>query len=99
MAGTLTSVVRHPIYGTGQKVSYTGTAGSVTVPGYTASVLCWCTTVAYVRVGATATTTDVPLPANAPVIIPTNFGSGAPITVSAIQDSAGGNLYVVAMAE
>ena len=38
---SLNSVIRRPIYGTGQKVAYTGTAGSVTVPPYTQSVLIW----------------------------------------------------------
>jgi len=99
MASSLGFVIRHPIYGTASKTAYTGTAGSVTVPASTASVLVWITSVGYVRVGATATTGDLPLPANAPIIIPTNSTDGAPITVSAIQDTAGGNMYVIAMAE
>ena len=99
MAASLGLVIRRPSYGTATKTAYTGTAGSTTVPGYTASVLLWCSTAAYVRVGATATTADLPLPANAPIIIPTDNTTGAPITVSAIQDSAGGNLYCIAMAD
>jgi hypothetical protein len=62
-------------------------------------VLLWCSTAAYVRVGGTATTADLPLPANAPIIIPTDNTTGAPITVSAIQDALGGNLYCIAMAD
>lgn len=96
---TLTAIIRRPIYGSGAKTSYTGTAGSVTVPASTQSVLVWCSTVAYVAVGKTATTADIPLPANAPCIIPVDNSTGAPITVSAIQDASGGNLYCIAMAD
>ena len=99
MAASLGLVIRRPIYGSASKTAYTGTAGSTTVPPYTASVLLWCSTAAYVRVGATATTTDLPIPANAPIIIPTDNTTGAPITVSAIQDAAGGNLYCIGMAD
>lgn len=101
MAGSLQFVIRDPLYGTGQKVAYTGTAGSVTVPQNTQSVLIWVSSVAMVRIGATATTADLPLPANAPIIIPITLPqqTGGPITVSAIQDSAGGNMYCIAMAE
>jgi hypothetical protein len=99
MAASLGFVIRHPIYGSGSKTAYTGTAGTVTVPGYTSSVLVWITSVGYVKVGGTATTADLPLPANAPIIIPTNSTDGGPITISAIQDTAGGNMYVIAMAE
>jgi len=99
MAASLGLVIRRPIYGSASKTAYTGTAGSTTVPASTASVLLWCSSAAYVRVGATATTGDLPLPANAPIIIPTDNTTGAPITVSAIQDTAGGNLYCIAMAD
>lgn len=96
---SLNSVIRRPIYGTGQKVAYTGTAGSVTVPPYTQSVRIWCSTAAMVRVGAVATTADLPLPANAPIIIPVSNTDGGPITVSGIQDTTGGSMYVIAMAD
>lgn len=96
---SLTPVIRRPIYGTASKTAYTGTAGSTTVPASTQSVLIWCSTAAFVRVGATATTGDLPLPASAPIIIPVDNATGAPITVSAIQDAAGGNLYCIAMAD
>ena len=96
---TLNAVIRRPIYGTGTKTAYTGTAGSTSVPPTTQSVLVWCSTAAYVAVGKTATTADIPLPANAPCIIPIDNPTGGPITVSAIQDASGGNLYCVAMAD
>lgn len=99
MSASLTSVIRRPLYGTGQKVAYTGTAGSVTLPPYTASVLVWCSTAAMVRVGATATTADLPIPANAPIIIPTSNDTGAPVIVSGVQDATGGTMYVIAMAD
>lgn len=75
--------------------SYTGTAGSITVPAQTNVVLVFCTTAAYVRVGATATTASTPIPANTPIImkVPPNL-TGAPVTVSAIQIASGGNVYV-----
>ena len=96
---SLANVIRRPIYGTGQKVAYAGTAGSVTVPAATQSVMLWCSTVAFVRVGGTATAADLPLPINAPIIIPVGSADGGPITVSAIQDSTSGVLYVIAMAD
>lgn len=99
MAASLGLVIRRPIYGSASKTAYTTAAGSTTVPSYTASVLIWCSTAAYVRVGAAAATTDLPLPANAPIIIPTDNTTGAPITVSAIRDSQDGNLYCIAMAD
>ena len=100
MAGGYDQVIRDPIYGSATKTAYTGTAGSTTVPHNTQSVLVWVSSVAFVKVGGTATTGDLPLPANAPIIIPvrSNQTTGSPITVSAIQDSAGGNLYCIAMA-
>jgi hypothetical protein len=99
MAASLGLVIRRPIYGSATKTAYTGTAGSTTVPPSTSSVLLWCSTAAYVRVGGTATTGDLPLPANAPIIIPTDNTTGAPITVSAIQEVANGNLFCIGMAD
>lgn len=99
MSGALSFVIRHPMYGSGSKTSYSGTAGIVTVPANTETVLIWCSSAAFVRVGATATTSDLPLPANAPIIIPVTNQTGAPITVSAIQDSASGSMYCIGMAE
>lgn len=96
---SLNSVIRRPIYGTGQKVAYTGTAGSVTVPPYTQSVLIWCSSAALVRVGAVATAADLPIPANTPITIPVGTTDGGPITVSGIQVQSGGNMYVIAMAD
>jgi hypothetical protein len=95
----LTLALRRPTYGTGKKVAYTGTAGSVTVPPETNTVILWCSTNAYVRVGAAATTTDLPIPAGVVVQIPVDNKTGAAITVSAIQDATGGNLYCIAAAE
>jgi hypothetical protein len=79
-----------------QSVAYTGTAGSVT--GWNAGpqgVLVWSTTDAYIRVGegATATTSDTPIPAYTPVPIYVPSTTGAVWRVSAIQVSSGGTLY------
>lgn len=85
-----------PSYGA-KTVSYTGTAGSTaTFPSYCQSVLVFCTTAAYVKVGegVTATTASTPLPANTPIIMAVPSQSGAPWRVSAIQIASGGNLYV-----
>lgn len=95
----LTAVIRRPIYGGGQKVAYTGTAGSVTITQTANSVMIYCSTAAYVRVGGTATTADVPIPANAPIVLPCDGLGGGTITVSAIQDASGGNLFVMPLAD
>ena len=84
-----------------RSVAYTGTAGSTaTWNAGPQGVLVWCTSDAYIRVGegATATTSDTPIPANTPVPftvpVPSSLNStGAPWRVSAIQVSSGGTLY------
>lgn len=83
-----------------QTASYTGTAGTTATfqPGANV-VLVFCTTAAYVKVGAgvVATTASTPVPANTPIImrVPPTTGnnSGAPWVVSAIQIASGGNVY------
>ena len=96
MATDRLSVVRDPIATTGYSVSYTGTAGVTTAynPG-ASTVMVWCTTDAYIKVGeaVTATTADTPVPAYTPMWFPVPAGSGAPFRVSAIQISAGGTVY------
>lgn len=94
-----TAVIRRPIYGEGKKVAYTGTAGSVTITQTANAVLVYCSTAAYVRVGATATTSDVPVVANVPLVLPCDGLGGGPITVSAIQDASGGNLFAMPLAD
>ena len=88
--------------GPSQVVAYTGTAGTITnaVPPGAAGVWVFCTSIAYVKVGAnpTATATDIPLPASVPVLIPIVNNTGD-IKVSAIQSAAGGNLHVLPVAE
>lgn len=90
------SLVRYSLVGGGQTFSYTGTAGNTTqyAPGPDA-VWCWATTDCYVKIGdtVTATTTDFPIPAYTPVVIPVPTSSGKPFRVSAVQISAGGNFY------
>jgi hypothetical protein len=96
----LFQTIRRAMYGSGQKVAYTGTAGSTTpMPVQANSILVWLSTAGYVRVGGTATTADLPLPANAPVIIPIDSNTGAGVIVSAIQDASGGNMYAFAMVD
>ena len=96
MATDRLSVVRDPIATTGYSVSYTGTAGVTTAYNSGAStVMVWCTTDAYIKVGegVTATTADTPVPSYTPMWFPVPAGSGAPFRVSAIQISAGGIVY------
>jgi hypothetical protein len=96
MATDRLSVVRDPIATTGYSVSYTGTAGVTSAynPG-ASTVMVWCTTDAYIKVGegVTATTADTPVPSYTPMWFPVPAGSGAPFRVSAIQISAGGTVY------
>lgn len=76
--------------------TYTGTAGSTaTFPNHPQALLVWTTTDAYVTVGegVTATSSDLPIPANIPVILYVPRGSGAAVRASAIQISAGGSIY------
>ena len=97
--------IRNPMYGSGQNVAYTGTAGTVTnsLPAGCNSVWVLCTTAAYVRVGAapTATTSDFPVAANVGVVLPLP-GDKDPqdtVKVSAVQVSSGGTLYMIPLAE
>lgn len=96
---SLTLVLRRPTYGSGKKVAYTDTAGSVVLPPETKTVILWCSSDAYVRVGAAATSADLPLPAYVVAQIPVDTKDGGQVMVSAIQDSAGGNLYCIAASE
>lgn len=100
MSADLYASIRNPMYGKGQIVAYTGTAGtSAALPPGVSAVWCFCTTAAYVRVNGTATTADFPLPANVGVVLPAELAFGGnTVTVSAIQASAGGNLHVIPLA-
>ena len=78
----------------GQFVAFTGTAGSTTAFGAgVGAVLVSVTSPAYVRVGATATAGagSLALAANTPIRLGIRSGE----IVSAIQQSAGGNLTVI----
>lgn len=84
--------------GTTQVVAYTGTAGTISnAVGGSGSVVIrvWLSTAGYIAVGAepTATTSDIPMPANTPEYFIVSAGD----KVSAIQASSGGNLHVTAM--
>lgn len=93
-------LIFRPIFGKTQSVAYTGTAGTITNPLPTdcTAVWVWTTSDAYIKVGSspTATSTDFPLMAYVPVVIPvhtTSLQSANGVKVSAIQISAGGTLY------
>lgn len=108
-AASLGNELRRPIGGKSQKVAYTGTAGSTNaLPESTAAVAVYITTAGYVAISigtsaTAATTADIPLPANTMVILPvekpTSPGLDGKIFVSAIQDAAGGNLFVQPLAD
>ena len=77
-------------------VAYTGVAGNTdTWNSGPQGVLVWSTTDCYVVVGegVTATTSSTPLPAYTPIPFDVPAKSGAPWRVSAIQVTAGGNIY------
>lgn len=80
--------------GTTQVVAYTGTAGTISngVGSQTRVVRVWTSTLAYLAFGSapTATTSDIPIPANTPEYFIIAPGE----KVSAIQDASGGNLHV-----
>lgn len=90
-----------PIFGKGQNVAYTGTAGTISnaLPIDCTAVWVWTTTDAYIRIGAspTAVTTDFPLPAMTPMVFPVSprdAQSSNGCKVSAVQIASGGTLYV-----
>lgn len=108
MSDRLFQTVHRPIYGRGQVVAYTGTAGVTTaLPPGTTVVIVTCTTAAHVRVGTgpalAATVADLMVPANVQVPLsvelPTSPGSEAGIFVSAVQVSSGGNLHAMPCAD
>lgn len=80
--------------GASQKVTYTGTAGTITnaVAAGVSVVRIVVTSDAFIKIGTspTATANDIFIPAN----VPEYFGIKTGEKVSAIQSSAGGTLYV-----
>lgn len=77
-------------------VAFTGTAGSTgTWPAGPQGVVVWSDQACYVLVGegVTATTAATPIPAFTPIPFKVPQGTGAAWRVSAIQISAGGNVY------
>jgi hypothetical protein len=93
-------------------VAYTGTAGSLTQAVRGNCVRVWCTTDAYVNVGAVATATQgtplqayetlwLPIPENAPAAGGSGLRTGETpaILVSAIQITSGGTLYAQQFSE
>ena len=86
------SITRRPIPSGGGVATYTGTGSTaVTVLNNATSVLVWVSTDAYVSVGAktVATTSDMPLPANTPILLDCQPGD----KLSAVQVATGGNFY------
>lgn len=92
-AGHLIPVLRA---GTVQSAAYTGTAGTTNgVGGTTAVVRVWCSTDAYVAFGPSASATASHTPVSAKQA--EYFAVRAGDKVSAVQQSAGGTLYVTEM--
>lgn len=82
-----------------QTKAYTGTAGVIdnAISNGITVVRVWLSTAGFIAIGAspTATTSDIPMPANTPeyFIVP----PGA--KVSAVQSEEGGNLFVTEMSK
>lgn len=85
--------------GTTQVKAYTDTAGVIdnAISDGITVVRVWLSTAGYIAIGAspTATTSDIPLPADTPEYFIVPPGS----KVSAIQASSGGNLHVTEMSK
>lgn len=80
-----------------QVKAYTGTAGTIdnAISSGITVIRVWLSTAGYIAIGAapTATTSDIPMPANTPEYFVVPPGS----KVSAIQSASGGNLFVTEM--
>ena len=83
--------------GTTQSVAYTGTAGAIANVVGASKVCIWCSTDAHIAVGSApvATTSDKPVTAKLDYVIDIEPGQ----KVSAIQQSAGGTLYVTPLSK
>lgn len=88
--------------GPGQIVAYTGSAGVIANPLPVGAKAVWVftTSTAYVTIGSnpSATSAGIPLAANWPVLIPIENNTGD-LKVSAVQETTGGNLHVLPVAE
>jgi len=80
--------------GTTQNVGYTGTAGTISNAVGTSLARVYCTTDAFVAVGETATSASMPVAAGVPEYVACDPND----TISAIQQTGGGTLYVTAAA-
>jgi len=83
--------------GTVQKITYTGTAGVIAnaVSAECQAVLIWCGTDAHIAIGAAPVAVaadDWPITGKVEVMVRVEMGES--FKVSAIQQSAGGTLYV-----
>ena len=80
-----------------QVKAYTGTAGTIdnAISTGITVIRVWVTTAAFIKIAAspTATTSDIPMPANTPEYFVVPPGS----KVSAIQSASGGSVYVTEM--
>lgn len=109
MSANLLQVTHRPMYGKGQVVAYTGTAGSTSaLPDNCNGIYVMVTSIAHVSISygaavVAATTADLALPASQlvflPIERPTAPGVDGKAFVSAIQSAAGGNLHVTPCAD
>jgi len=99
-----------PIFGKGQTISYTGTSGVIAnpLPGSAVKVYVGVTSAAFVTIGNTSSvaavaSSDLWLPAGGSAVIDLqrNSAPGTPqdLWVAAVQDTAGGNLRVMPLAD
>jgi len=91
-----TQTLGRPIFGQGQKVAYTGTAGTITnaLPAETKAVQLVSTTDCFIRIGSSPTAV-VDVDCYLPALIPMYFQCNGAEKVSAVQVSSGGTLYVI----
>ncbi len=92
---TPSDTIARPNFGKGQKVTYTGTAGTITnaFPEGTSAVWVTSDTDCFIRIGVSPTAVadvDFLLPPGVPMCFPAVSGE----KVSAVQLSAGGTIYV-----
>lgn len=103
MPSQRTDTLKAPV-APGQSVAYTGTAGTISQKVIGDTLYVYTTTDAWIALGKTATTSDTPIPAFTPMFIPmpTNAPGAAGWSageqhssmVSAVQQSAGGSLFM-----
>lgn len=90
MAMGYTETTREYMFPNIQKVAYTATSAPSTAIA-ASEVYLYATTLCYINLDATATTSHMPIPAGIPIHIRIQAGD----IIHVIQDAAAGNLFIV----